>query len=275
VGVAVAVEGAQASRRSRRRRGGRRRRADGWGWRGRWWRRRGRRRRRRRGRRFRNDGRGGRRRRRRRRRRGRRGRDRRRRRRRRRGRERGGGGGGGGGGGVCTRELETLSGAVEASLAGDGVRAAIRVAAFRFPPPPERLGGAARTNTWTSTRSRMSLISRTIAGLTVVAEMVSAPPSRPLLPSPFCPLPPAAIVEPKTTSSAGPFPPPVLESSAKIGRPIVSHISVTSGRASATGAKRVRRSSTARGAGSRRGRAMYECRMSFLRRSAAGTAQAN
>jgi hypothetical protein len=48
-----------------------------------------------------------------------------------------------------------------------------------------------------------------------------------------------------------PLPPVVLESSAKIGRPIVSQRPSTSGRAIASGVKRDRGTSTARGAGSR------------------------
>jgi hypothetical protein len=105
-----------------------------------------------------------------------------------------------------------------------------------------------------SRRSRMSLTSRTIRGLTVAAATVrGTPPSRPPLPPP---LPPPLIPARKLTSRARPLPLSALESSAKIGRPIVSHISVTSGSANATGANRVRRSNTARGAGSRRGRSM-------------------
>jgi hypothetical protein len=108
-----------------------------------------------------------------------------------------------------------------------------------------------------SRRSRMSLTSRTIRGLTVAAATVrGTPPSRPPLPLPPPPLPPPLTPAPKLTSRARPLPLPALESSAKIGRPIVSHISVTSGNANATGANRVRRSNTARGAGSRRGRSM-------------------
>jgi hypothetical protein len=129
----------------------------------------------------------------------------------------------------------------------------------------EPLGPDARTGT----RCRISLTSRTIVRLTVAAAIVVVVPPG-LFPGGSEPPPPAvpAIAEPKTTSGAAEFPPPALESSAKIGSPIVSHIKVTSGSASATGAKRARRKSTARGAGSRRGRSMYERRMYFLCRSA-------
>jgi hypothetical protein len=100
-------------------------------------------------------------------------------------------------------------------------------------------------------RSRISLTSRTIRVLTVAAATVSGtpPPLSPPLPSP-------AISERKVTSRARPLPLPAVESSAKIGSPIVSHISVTSGSASATGAKRVRRRRPTRGADNRRGRSM-------------------
>ena len=100
-----------------------------------------------------------------------------------------------------------------------------------------------------STRSRISLNSRTIRGLTVAAVTVSGTPPPPRLP-------PTAIPERKVTSRALPLTLPAVESSAKIGRPIVSHITVTSGSASATGAKRVRRRRPTRGAGNRRGRSM-------------------
>jgi hypothetical protein len=106
----------------------------------------------------------------------------------------------------------------------------------------------------TSRRSRISLTSCTIRGLTVAAATVWGTPP-PLPRPPFPPLPSPAIPEPNVTSRARPLPLLALESSAKIGRPIVSHSSVTSGSANATGANRVRRS-TARGAGSRRGRSM-------------------
>ncbi|MDP9232688.1 MAG: hypothetical protein M3O73_07980 [Actinomycetota bacterium] len=100
-----------------------------------------------------------------------------------------------------------------------------------------------------STRSRISLTSRTILGLTAAAATVSGTPPPPRLP-------PTAIPERKVTSRALPLTLPAVESSAKIGRPIVSHITVTSGSASATGAKRVRRRRPTRGAGNRRGRSM-------------------
>ena len=131
--------------------------------------------------------------------------------------------------------------------------------------PPEESG---RADSRITTRRPTTLTSRTIVRLTVAAAIVIVP-SRlfPLGCGRALPADPA-IVEPKITSRVPEFPPPALESSAKIGSPIVSHIRITSGSASATGAKRVRRRSTARGAGSRRGRSMYECRMYFLCRSA-------
>ena len=134
-----------------------------------------------------------------------------------------------------------------------------------LPLLPEGLEEPLAAEALISTRSRISLTSRTIRGLTVAVATVSATPRPPLPP----PLPSLAIPERKVTSRARPLPLLALESSAKMGSPIVSHITVTSGSASATGAKRVRRNSTARGAGSRRGRSMYECRMSVLCRSSA------
>jgi hypothetical protein len=150
---------------------------------------------------------------------------------------------------------------VEATLTSRRPKAGARSAGV-FDEP---WGSDARTGT----RWRISLTSRTIARLTVAAAIVVVVPSG-LFRRGSEPPPPAvpAIAEPKTTSGAAEFPPPALESSAKIGSPIVSHIRVTSGSASVTGAKRARRKSTARGAGSRRGRSMYECRMYFLCRSA-------
>ena len=50
-----------------------------------------------------------------------------------------------------------------------------------------------------------------------------------------------------------------------MGNPIVSQSSATSGRAIASGAKRDRGRSTARGAGSRLGLSMYERRMGSCR----------
>jgi hypothetical protein len=130
------------------------------------------------------------------------------------------------------------------------------------------LDESGRADSRITTRFQTSLTCRTIVGLTVAAAIVIVPSKLCLLgcerPLPAVP----AIVAPKITSRVPEFPPPALESSAKIGSPTVSHIRVTSGSASATGAKRVRRRSTARGAGSRRGRSMYECRMYFLCRSA-------
>ncbi|MDX6491146.1 MAG: hypothetical protein QOD43_1391 [Gaiellaceae bacterium] len=116
------------------------------------------------------------------------------------------------------------------------------------PRPPEVPEEPLPAEALISTRSRISLTSRTIRGLTVAAATVSGrPPPR---------LPPTAIPERNVTSRALPLTLPAVESSAKIGRPIVSHITVTSGSASATGAKRVRRRRPTRGAGNRRGRSM-------------------
>jgi hypothetical protein len=128
------------------------------------------------------------------------------------------------------------------------------------PRPPAVVEKPLPAEALTSRRSRISLTSRTTRGLTVAAATVwgTPPPLRPPL-SP--PVPSPAIPERKVTSRARPLPLPVLESSAKIGSPIVSHISVTSGNANRTGAKRVRRRRPVRGGGSRRGRSMYECRM--------------
>jgi hypothetical protein len=94
-----------------------------------------------------------------------------------------------------------------------------------------------------------------IVGLTVAAATVCTRPRPPDTPPrlPPAPRPAPASSDSKATLRALLLPPPAAESSAKIGSPIVSHISVTSGRASNSGASRVRLSMAERGVGNRRG----------------------
>jgi hypothetical protein len=142
-----------------------------------------------------------------------------------------------------------LSGVVFGLTTEGWTWAAIVTAPWPRPRPPEVREEPLPAEALISTRSRISLTSRTIRGLTVAAATVSGKPPPPRLP-------PTAIPERNVTSRALPLTLPAVESSAKIGRPIVSHITVTSGSASATGAKRVRRRRPTRGAGNRRGRSM-------------------
>jgi len=156
-------------------------------------------------------------------------------------------------------EEGTPRGVVVCSPGAEGVEAT--VTSWRpeaASPPVSVIDEPSFADARTSTLWRVCPTSRAIAGLTVAAAIVIVVPSE-LCPRGIEPPPPPAlpgIREPKMTSREPVSCPPGLESSAKIGSPIVSHIRVTSGSASATGAKRVRRNSTARGAGSRRGASM-------------------
>jgi hypothetical protein len=155
-------------------------------------------------------------------------------------------------------EEGTPRGVVVCSPGAEGVEATVTSWRPEAVSPPVRvIDEPSFADARTSMLRRVCPTSRAIAGLTVAAAIVI------VVPPELCPRgiepPPAAlpgIPEPKTTSREPVSCPPGLESSAKIGSPIVNHIRVTSGSASATGAKRVRRSSTARGAGSRRGPSM-------------------